>query len=219
MNKPDESCTPLPTPEQQLQLHQRLLAGDHAVTADLAAAFLKPLCRWLKGRNPGIPDDFCLGAACDALSALMKDPCSYKPERKKSLFAYLRMSAQGDLLNEWEKEQGHQRWRKSMESVEQLPDAWKYLGRDEDPSLPLQIKEEAVAASEGVLPEVRDGLTEGELRALDLILRREKKTAVFAEACGLGHLPKPQQRVEVKRLKDKVKTRLKRARSGHGRTS
>src|SRR4051794_5298532 len=79
-------------------LHRRLVAGDATAPAELALRFLDPLIAWLRGRNR-VPQEVCVEAAEDAWLALVKSPTTYDPARGKSLEAYLRMSAQGDLAN------------------------------------------------------------------------------------------------------------------------
>ena len=42
----------LPTREQELELHQRLLAGDPVATSDLADAYIEHLMHWISERHP-----------------------------------------------------------------------------------------------------------------------------------------------------------------------
>jgi hypothetical protein len=196
---------------EEVALHQRLLAGDPTAFPDLANAFLEPLIAWLVHKNSfKVSEDYCLEAAEEALIALQKNPASYDPGRGKRLGAYLRMSAQGDLKNILRSESRHWRKRKTLESVEDSPIAGNYLGVDDDPSLALQIQEEHEKATRTVVTPVRAGLSEPESRALDLMLQGERKTAAFAEALGIKHLPANVQQAEVKRVKDKLQKRLER---------
>src|SRR5262249_36201830 len=121
------------------------------------------------------------------------------------------MSAQGDLRNLLARERKHLRKRVSLESVELSPDAGKYLGRTDDPSLPLQMAEEVRKTADAVPASVGEGLSDRKLKVLELLLKKERKTTVYARACGLQHLPFKEQQDEVKRLKDRIKQRLKRA--------
>jgi hypothetical protein len=119
------------------------------------------------------------------------------------------MSAQADLKNILRREGRHRRHH-SLEAVALSPQAGKYLGREDDPALPLQIHEESTRAASQVVELCRDDSTDREVRALDLILQGERKTSVFAEALGIGDLPEGTQRAMVKRVKDKLKKRMKR---------
>ncbi len=208
---------PLPSSEQALLLHRRLVEADPTASADLAAAYLDHLIDWLASHNRKIAPELCVEAAEDAILALIKNPKSYDSSRQ-GLSAYLHLSAQGDLQNLLRREARHARG-KSWESVEHTPDAGKYLARDDDPALPLQIKEEAAMACQEIVPEVREGLKDAESSVLDLLLKGERRTAVFAAAFGISHLPKEKQASEIKRVKDMLKNRLKRARSRHDQPS
>jgi RNA polymerase sigma-70 factor (ECF subfamily) len=211
---------PLMSPEEERELHRRLVEGDVTAPAELAIGFLKPLVAWLVEKNSWrIAEELCNEAAEDALIGLMKSPQSFNPARGKRLVAYLRMSAQGDLRNILRRESLKRHHQIRLEDVELSPQAGKYLAAHDDPSLGLDIQEECARATTQVVSQARDGLTAGESRALDLTLQGERKTAVFAEALGIGNWPTKEQRAEVKRVKDKLKKRLKRGRGGDGQAS
>ncbi len=206
---PDAPSLPL---EQQdaLQLHARLRAGDPLARHDLSVAFLEPLVTWLGETSRGIAPDLVVEAAEDALIALFHNPDSYDPARL-SLLAYLRMSAQGDLRNRLRRERKHHHGRVPWESVEHSPAAGKYLGRDDDPAAGLQLAEQLQELAGAIPAAVRAGLTETEIRVVELMLRKERRTAIFAELLGLQHLSALEQRQVVKRVKERLKMRVKRA--------
>ncbi len=197
--------------EEELALHRRLLDGDVTASVDLATWFLEPLIAWLVEKNSlKVPKDLCIEAAEDAVIALVKSPTSFKPARRMRLFAYLRMSAQGDLRNILRREGRERQHEISLEDVDLSGHAGKYLAEDGDQLRLLEVQEESARATEEVVAPTRDGLTEAESRALDLVLQGERKTAVFAEALGIADLPQNDQRAEVKRVKDKLKKRIER---------
>ena len=70
-------------------------------------------------------------------------------------------------------------------------------------------------ANETILASVRIGLTAEELAGLDLYLTGETETKAFAAALNLGPLPDGEDESVVKRFKDKIKARIKRARRDH----
>jgi hypothetical protein len=204
--------------EDEQSLHQRLQAGDATASADLASVFLDYLVRWLRRVNQAsVSTDLCRDAAVDALVSLIKSPASFKPERGTRLAAYLRMSAQGDLRNILQREERYHHLR--LEDVEHSAQARKYLSVDEDPLQSLEREEQSADATRTIVGPVRDGLSEGESRALDLLLEGERKTIVFAEAMGIAHLPAKLQRAEVNRVKNKLKKRIQRETSGNGNAS
>ncbi len=206
------SDAPPPHPDA-LRLLRCLLDGNPTAPADLAAAYLEPLAAGLSTANPRVDPQLCEEAAEEALCALYRNPHSYRPEEGLTLEAFLRMSARGDLRNLLHKENKHQRGRRPWKVVEHSADGGNYLRRDDDPSLPLQIAEAARAAA--VPDAVRAGLTETDLRVLELMLAKERSTAVYARAMELPPLPPEEERREVKRVKDRLQKRLDRARSSH----
>src|SRR5262249_45315364 len=141
---------------------------------------------------------------------LIHNPASYRPDALGPL-AYLRMSAQRDLQNLLQRERKHQKQGRSLDCVEHSSDVRKYLGRDDDPSVPLLVAEKEQADVASITLAVLQSLTEAEARVLPLLLRKERKIAAYAEALGITHLPPADQRKEVKRVKDRLAKRLKRA--------
>ena len=198
-------------PEEELTLHRRLLDGDVTAPADLAGIFLAPLIEWLVAKNSAkISPELCAEAAEDALLALMKSPTSFNPERKTRLTAYLRMSAQGDLKNLMAREKRHRQRQISLENVEHFPNGWKYIAKDNDPSLSLQLQEATANAASDIVAKAGIGLPEAETSVLQLMLQGERRTTPFAAVLGILHLPKKDQRAAVKRVKDKLKKRFAR---------
>jgi RNA polymerase sigma factor (sigma-70 family) len=206
--------------EEERSLHRRLVDRDVTASSDLAHLFLEHLIAWLVEKNSSsVAEELCIEAAEDALIALMKSPASFNPARGKRLGAYLRMSAQGDLRNILQREGRHHEKQIRLEDVELCPRQGKYLIVDNDPLRSLERQEESANATRTIVAAVREGLSEAELRVLDLMLQGERKTAVFAEALGITHLPGNLQRTEVKRAKDKLKKRIERETSGDGKPS
>jgi hypothetical protein len=208
------------TEAEEQSLHQRLLAKEVTASADLARLFLDHLIGWLVTTNSSsVPVELCVEAAEDALIALIKSPGSFDPRRGKRLAAYLRMSAQGDLRNILRREGRHRENQIYLEDVELSREAGKYLAVDDDPLVRLERQEERTRAVQSFVAPVREGLTEMELRGLELLLNGERKTAMYAKAMCITHLPKKVQQIEVKRLKDKLKKRIEREKSGDGKPS
>jgi len=199
-----------PTRHEALALHQRLLAGDPVARSDLADAYLEGLITWLHETAPDAPEDLRTEAAEDAILALLRKPESYQPALQ-TLGVYLRMSARGDLRNRLRKERRHHTGRTSLRAVELSPDAGKYLGRTEDPSLRLRLAERKQSLRETIPASVLQGLSELDRRALELILQGERRTPVYAQVYGLQHLPAEEQARAVKRHKDRLKKLLQRA--------
>jgi len=207
-----------PSRGQDLELHRQLVEGDAVAPSNLATKYLKPLIDAIRRANqPSISDEFIEEAVHLAIANLCKNPGSFDPSQmsgERPLLSYLKMSAQGDLQNRLASEQRHTRGRVSLDRVEQSSDAGKYLGRDDDPALPLEIREEAEQVRREILPIVVDGLTKEETDCLELMMQNVRQTAEYARALHIEHLPKRQQAAEVKRVKDKLKKRIERGSHG-----
>jgi RNA polymerase sigma-70 factor (ECF subfamily) len=175
----------------------------------LAGSFLPSLLVHLQRANPAIHADLRETAAHDALISLIKNPASFDPARG-DLAAYLRMSAQGDLINLLDKEGRHHQGRRPWHLVEHADEGRNNLGRDDDPSLPLRIAEEQEQANRVAPGFDGPGWTDAERRVVALMRRGERSTAVIADAMGLGSLPPEEQKREVKKVKDRIKKRLER---------
>jgi RNA polymerase sigma factor (sigma-70 family) len=203
------ASTTLPTREQEQELHHRLLDGDKAAPADLAEAYYDALLQFLRRKNAKyISDDLLSDAAYETWSSLSKKPTSY--DGNGSLWTYLRMSAQGDLRNALAKER---RRLMCAENVEECSTNGKIRLADTEALAAQEEKVDRVRRE--IMPVVQAGLTDGELRCLELYLGGEHKTAPFADALGIAALPQAQREANVKRTKDKLKSRIKRARRDH----
>jgi RNA polymerase sigma-70 factor (ECF subfamily) len=212
------SASPL-SQDDACALHCRLLAGDPVAPSDLAMAYLEHLAGWLVRRHPGIEDSSCWEAAEEAIIALSKQPEAYQPERG-TLDNYLRMSASGDLKNLLRAERRHRERRADWGAVELSPAQGKYLqDQGSDPARIVELQEmvmERLADRARVTQAMAEGLTPEEARVLALMQEKERKTAVYAAALGIAHLPLQEQRVAVKRVKDRLTKRIERSGVGHG---
>lgn len=203
--------------QEARDLYQRLLSDDAAVPTDLAVAYLDHLTDWLMEHNQRLDPTDCATAAEDAILTLIKTPASYKPERQ-SLEVYLRISAQGDLRNLLRSEQRHSKRRADWEAVELSSVVGKYVWDEQsDPALIVERQEDEVedASLPSVPDSVRAALNPQEKRVLELMDRKERKTALFAEVLDITHLPPAEQKREVKRVKDRLNKRRERAGDGH----
>jgi RNA polymerase sigma factor (sigma-70 family) len=213
-----ESSSVLPSQDQALALHQRLLADDPVASSDLAVSYLDWLATWLARRNPRLQEHFCNDAAANAILDLIKRPWSYDPA-KAGLDAYLRMSASGDLKNLVRRERRHTEHRADWDAVELSPEVGKHLwDEDSDPARIVEQREEDMAHQAELAPRMAvagEGLSDGEARALELLRQGERRTAPYAAALGIADRSVAEQRQQVKRVKDKLKKRLERAGGPH----
>lgn len=205
-----------PSSEYALHLYRRLLERDAVAPADFAEAFLEPLIAWLQITNSSVDPMACAEAASEAIVGFVINPGIYDPKRLEVL-AYLRMAARRDLLNLLRKERRHQRHRRDFRVVEHGTEDGKYLGTEDDPSLPMQIEE---ARQDQALPdELWQELTDVERLVWERMQQGERRTSVFAVVLGVTHLSVAEQRREVKRVKDRLKKRMERTVGKRGRST
>jgi DNA-directed RNA polymerase specialized sigma24 family protein len=195
-----------PTPDEEAELLANLLAHSSAAVGELLGAFIPPLAAWLAAVHPRADEQMRDDAALDALASLVKRPESYKPERGKSLGDFLKMSASGDLKNLLAKERRRAARENSGTDVELLADRGNDIGTE------LEQRDEAERLEATVLAIVKDGLTPEELAGLELLVDGAKKTEAFIPGLKLEYLPPAERTEAVKRFKDKIKMRIKRAR-------
>ncbi len=204
--------TPWPSAEDALALHARLREHDPVAPSELANAYLDSLVDWLIRANPRVDPHLCCQAAEDAILALIKNPQSFKPE-KGPLDAYLRMSAQADLRNALGRERRHSKRREQLEVVELVASDGNPQQGQGDPALVVEREEEEREAIELAVPlDLVQGFSREEQCVLDLMLKGERRTDAFARALAITDLPESDQRIEVKRIKDRIKRRMQRAR-------
>jgi DNA-directed RNA polymerase specialized sigma24 family protein len=190
-----------------------LAEGDKVAVAQFATAYLEPLAVWLESNNPSADPHLCREAAEDTILAVLKNPSAYDPDRLEPI-AYLRMASRRDLLNALARAKRQRRRQKRWSAVELSPEAGKYFGRDDDPSLPLQIAEGTAGALSPADAGLRASLDGPEREVFDLMLQGVRDTGEYAKALGLSDRTDEDQRRAVKRVKDKIQKRRQRAGGG-----
>lgn len=204
-----------PSEDRALEIHHRLIAGDPVAPSDLADAYLDVLVIWLVRTNIWIDPHLCQEAAEDAILALIKNPRSYQIDRA-ALATYLRMSALGDLRNILKREQRHTLRLVSLEDVELSFDVRNRVWEDDNTAAAAELEEEIERREATRQRELAiAGITPEDERVMMLMQQGERETSKFAQVLGISHLAPDFQRRAVKRAKDRLKKRLKRAPGSH----
>ena len=177
----------------------RRLVEDPDAAAEFAALVLPLLVAGLADRNRGTHPDDVATAAGDAVLAFLKRPGAYDPDRLP-LANYLSFIAKRRLQNQWTAERRHHAGRIPWDSVE-LDAAGRNHEGDDSPAL-----------DGPELAAVRSQFTDGERRVFELMRDGERRTEAFADALGVAG--DPDAAVHVKRAKDRILARLKRAAGG-----
>jgi hypothetical protein len=210
------TSAPLPTREEERELHRRLLDGDRTVSVDLIGAYVLPLSAWLREQNhQALQDDLLFDVVYLLLESLCVRPAQYKPEH--SLWSFLKMSARDDLRNLLAKLGRRAGRRVDLKLVEESADGGNSL--EDDPAFRLVDEEERESIRKQdedvrrrLLPRIVNGLSDAQRTCLDLLIDGERSTAPYAAALGVTHLAAGEQEREVKRVKDMLKKRIERAR-------
>lgn len=188
---------PWPSPDHGLTLWRDLCAGRASAPAAFAAAFLVPLLQWLRAQFR-LPDDHLHTEVVDLLMvSLIKNPGQFHPD-KGSLNVYLRRAAKGDLINLWHQHQRRGRIFSPADVAEMAQprnDTEEDLPSFDDPRLQAVLRE----------------LEDQERAVLDLMREGTWRTEEFAAVLGLTALSWAEQQADVKRVKDRLMKRLKRA--------
>jgi len=185
-------------PDDELLAAWRLLVADPDTAGAFCALVLPPLEADLTRSSPTRDPADISTAADDAVLAFLRRPAAFDPLRCP-LPAFLRFVAGRDLINLRDREQRHHRGRIPWAGVELTHPAgneWEEGKRLADhPNVRA-----AVAA-----------LADADRRVYALMCEGARDTAVFAAELGLADRPADEQTEAVKRTKDRIKARLKRA--------
>jgi RNA polymerase sigma-70 factor (ECF subfamily) len=198
--------------ERDLQLHHALLGGSTTASGQLMEEYLPELDRRLRRRHPEVRDDTMIwDAATDALFGYVQAPEKYDPT-KLSLPSYLIMAANGDLLNAIQKER---RRTSRLVSLDAVADDDPGRKRFQEPGVEDEIDLDRLVddpARRAVLRRVLAEFTDPrDRRLLWLLVEGERRTEPYAAILGITHLDIEEQRRIVKRNKDRIDKRIKRA--------
>ena len=188
------------------ELHARLVNGDRVASEELARVVLPEVAERLGRQWPALAGtDAVHDAAVEVFVAYLRDPHRYDPSRS-NLVSWLYMQAHGDLTNDYRSptRSFHQRRVAPLRESVESEDFARNLHLVESDNYPSDIERDALDNALRALDDDRDR------RLLALLLDGDTSTEAAADALGIGHLPAEEQRIEVKRNKDRIKARIKR---------
>lgn len=188
-------------------LYDSLLSGHPDAPRRVADAYLPRLRSLLKRQYLFLPIHWIEDAAVDAVLFLISRPDRYIPERG-SLINYLIRIAGNKLIDQIRLSQ-----RDKVEFVGgtvelALVEAKQYVDGATADILGDQqyLSEEFEALLETILPDAKD-------RAVCALIQQGRgETSAYAAALGLSHLSPHEQRVQVKRHRDRILKKLQRHR-------
>lgn len=192
--------------DEELALHQRLLAGDAAATDECIEQYFPLLHAALARKTASTVDPHLVEQITgDSLLTYVRSPERYRPD-SLSLLSYLRMDASGDLKNALATESRRRSHLTPLDPVEHALPVWNTDQQDDEIELPPGVERGAV------LDELWRRVTDPRDRAV-LRLRYvegERSTEAFARSLGLDHLDRRAQEREVKKVKDRLDKTLRR---------
>ncbi|MBM3980502.1 MAG: hypothetical protein FJ304_09465 [Planctomycetes bacterium] len=187
-----------PTDATALAVVRNLVAGLATAPNQAALLFLRPLTDYLRCENRGAPPDLCDDAATCALMELILSPARYDHARGLSVERYLKMAARRDFQNLLEQVRRRAARAVSLDSVDFVPPARNEKCDTESPWADPRLAAEIAA------------FDHDDRIVFDLMCAGVSDTEACAVALGLTETGAARVAV-VKRRKDKVKARLKRA--------
>lgn len=185
--------------ESDLLAVWRRVTIDPTAEAELISLALHPLTDALSSWYPSTDPHLVETAVADALLAFLKRHDRYDPT-KSPLFNFLLLVAKRRLFTLSDAEKRHHFGRIPWESVEFDTSDQNIESDDDSPTFDHP-------SLRGVL----DSLTGPERRVFELMRTGERATVVYAVALEVGDRPASEQEAEVKRVKDRIKARMKRA--------
>jgi RNA polymerase sigma factor (sigma-70 family) len=189
-------------------LHRDLLGGDVLASSKIAELFFPLLETALNRKYRNLSDPHLVGqAVSDALLNYLTTPQKFDPTRG-TLFTYLWIAAQSDLLNYMQAERRRTN-RKADEKLVELPPARAVNEKEEqqDPETELLLAEEASRVQLAINEIISD---KTDRKIIELMLDGVRDTAAFAEILLLRDKPLEEQASLVKRTKDRIKIALRR---------
>jgi hypothetical protein len=189
-------------------LHQRLVDGDVTATAEIAEVFMPLITARLKRRYRDLDDLHLVDTAVeDALLSYFDRPQQYDPA-KLHLLGYLRMSANGDLLNLLEQRKRDSRQLGLAEVVEldslDTEHGVEIQGELDLETLVLNRNSPIWQRLSELLPDSIDQ------EIVLLMMDGVRETNVYADVLSISDYPTEEQAIIVKRHKDRVKKKLQR---------
>jgi len=188
-------------------LHQRLLDGDVTAPAEIAELFMPIVINKLSRGYPNLDSHLIETAVEDALMNYFGRPEQYDPA-KLDLAGYLRMSANGDLLNLLEREKRMTNQQSLSEYVELFDDDTEHGVEAQDD---FDLESLVFAHCSPIWQRLADLLPNPvDQEIVLLMMEGERKTSIYADVLEISDCPPKEQARIVKRHKDRIKRTLKR---------
>lgn len=181
-------------------LHERLLAGEPTASAILADLLLPLVHKHLRfGRFSRVDEELRADAAVDAVTSYLQKPHLYEPS-VASLDTYLKKAGE-NCIQQLLRKVARIHSKESPLSGVEVETHDNNIEKLVDDALSKELRNRVIEL-------VTD---EKDLAILELVFAGERDTSVFAQLLGMSELSSKEQRHEVKKHKDRLMRRLRRA--------
>ena len=187
---------------KELQLHERLLAGEDTALAELIDLHSEGLLEQATGNfGKKLDEQEIMSEMMDLFLSMLERPGQYK--RRQSFRRFLWAALRNDLLNLIDKKT--RREKKLADAVEHYHERSAMGGEDpEKREHDRKRLERVYAALQEIFPDELD------YTVAKMVVAGIRDRWEYAEAIGCWNLPKAEMERGVDRYKDKIKTKLKR---------
>jgi len=180
-----------PTPQNESDLHERVVAADPVASADLFASFMEPLVAAIRA-DLQCDQDTASDSAIDALFEYLHTPSAYK-QSKGRLSTFITQIGKRRAIDRLRTRSAEARREEEFGAIVEL--------RAPAPNEEMERSAEAQKLWEKIEEVVRD---ERDRAALALILDGERSTDELARALGIDGLAQLERQREVKRHRDRL---------------
>ncbi|NOJ78078.1 sigma-70 family RNA polymerase sigma factor [Myxococcus xanthus] len=181
----------IPTRDEDVALHARILQRESVANVDAFAVFVDPLIAAVKYAR-GCTHEMARDAAIDVLLDYLEAPERFDPQRGR-LFSYLAQSAK-NTVTDWQRSATRRQAREEKFGL-----LFELMGRS-----PKECLEQSAEVKRVVERIEQSDLSQVDRAFLGLMLQGERSTQRFAEVLGLGALPAVDIQREVKRNRDRI---------------
>jgi len=195
---------------KELKLHNAIKHKDNLALAKLYDLYGDSLVTTLKSRYPRASSRdelFIFESVNEALFGYYKNPETYNPELN-TLKRFLEMAAERDLLNILQKEKRHSNKKDLPDDVELQDIFWNNIKKDENLPDGNMVTSETFDLIENELKQHFSN--DQDISLAKMILSGERATEAFAELLAINHLSLEEQRLFVKKTKDRIKKVIER---------
>lgn len=198
------------TTAYELELHTAVLEKNDIALSKLYNSYGQKLVRILKYRYASAfyrDETLIYEAVNEAFQGYYRNPMTFCPERN-SLFNFLLVAADRDLINIFQREKKHSNRKNVPEDVELEENFWNTHIKPHDSTDDTIQIQETLTAVQNLLESFFSN--DKDVKLAWMVLASERDTESYSEVLKIEKLSIHEQRNEVKKHKDRIKKVLER---------